>query len=182
MKPSVVSPPTPAPIDPAPIHQPTVVPPSSVAPHTTSVFPPVGQPTAVQVNVQNSNVSNSLGIASLVLGILSLFICWIPFIGFGLSGLGLLLGIGALVMALTRKGTGIGYAIAGSAVSAIGVLLGVIYIVALSGMAQGLNEVAEQMEKEMNKQQSQATPVTDDNENKADDTATSKSTNVDSSK
>ena len=146
----------------APIQQPAVVQSNPVAPNTTNVYTPVGQPAAVQVNVQNSNVSNSLGIASLILGILSFLICWIPFVGFCLSGLGLLLGIGGLVMALTRKGTGIGYAIAGTAVSALGVLMGVIFLVVLQGMATGLEEVAKEMERDLNKRQTQASPAGDD--------------------
>lgn len=158
--PAELMPPVPALPPTAPIQQPAVVQSNPVAPHTTNVYTPVGQPAAVQVNVQNSNVSNSLGIASLILGILSFLICWIPFIGFGLSGLGLLLGIGGLVMALTRNGTGIGYAIAGTAVSALGVLMGVIFLVALQGMATGLEEAAKQMERDLNKQQTQASPVT----------------------
>ncbi len=165
--PAELSPPIQSPPPVAPVQQPAIVQSNPVAPHTTNVYTPVGQPAAVQVNVQNSNVSNSLGIASLILGILSFLICWIPFIGFGLSGLGLLLGIGGLVMALTRRGTGIGYAIAGTAVSALGVLMGVIFLVVLQGMATGLEEVANQMEQEMNKQQSQATPVIDDGDNVA---------------
>ncbi len=97
----------------------------------------------------------------MTLGIFSFFVCWIPFIGFGLSGLGLLLGIGGLVMSVTRKGTGIGFAIAGTAVSGIGVLLGIVIIVALQGLAEGLNEVAEQMERDLNSPSQQAAPVTD---------------------
>jgi len=150
------------PAPPPPPQRPTVVEPSEVAPNTTNVFTPAGQPTAVQVNVQNSNVSNSLGIASLVVGILSLFVCWIPLIGFGLSGLGFLLGIGGIVMSMTRKGTGIGYAIAGTAISGFGVLLGIVFIVALQGMAEGFSEVAEQMERDLSSESQQASPATND--------------------
>jgi len=163
-KPTVSPPPKPsAPIvaPSTPQQHPTIIEPSAVLPTTTNVFTPAGQPSAVQVNVHNSNVSNSLGIASLILGILSFFICWIPFIGFGLSGLGLLLGIGGLVMSVVRKGTGIGYSIAGTAVSGIGVLLGIVFIVMIQGMAQGLNEVAEQMERDLNSSSQQASPVSD---------------------
>ena len=138
--------------------QPTVVQPSSVVPSTTNVVTPAGQPSAVQVNVQNSNVSNSLGIASLILGILSFFICWMPFIGFALSGLGLVLGVWAFVMSIARKGTGIGYAIAGIAVSGIGVLMGIFFILALKGMADGLDEVAKQMDRDRQSQNMQSNP------------------------
>lgn len=115
---------------------------------TTNVYAPAGYPTAVQVNVANGNASNSLGISSLVIGILSFFICWIPFLGFGLSGLGFLLGVAAIVMSMSRKGSGIGYGIAGVAVNSIGVLLGIVFMIALSGMAEGLDKAAKQIETE----------------------------------
>ncbi|MCB9833786.1 MAG: DUF4190 domain-containing protein [Planctomycetes bacterium] len=64
----------------------------------------------------------SLGISSLVLGILGLIICWIPILGMlgmPLSGLGILLGIVGLIVALIRGGAGIGFSIGGLAVSAL---------------------------------------------------------------
>jgi hypothetical protein len=97
---------------------------------TTEIHAPT---TAIQVNVSQSNAAHSLGISSLVLGILSFFLCWIPFLGMPLSGLGLLLGIGGLVMAFVRHGSGIGYSIAGSAVNAMGLALGIVFITAISG-------------------------------------------------
>jgi hypothetical protein len=70
--------------------------------------------------------SNSLGIASLVLGILALLICWIPFVsvlGLPLSGLGLLLALIGLVLALMRRGYGVGYPIAGGAISVVALVM-----------------------------------------------------------
>jgi len=96
-------------------------------------FPAIAPVANVQVNVQQSKASHSLGIASLVLGILSLFVCWLPFIGTSLAGLGFLLGASGLVMAVLRKGTGIGYSIAGTAVSGVALLIGGIWTVAFSG-------------------------------------------------
>ena len=84
----------------------------------------VGPPT-VQVQTQPTR-SNSLGIASLILGILAFLICWIPFVAIvsmPLSGLGLLLGIIGLVLALTRAGYGVGFSIAGSSVSVLALLI-----------------------------------------------------------
>jgi hypothetical protein len=88
---------------------------------------------AVQVNVDNSPVADGLGISSLIVGILSFFVCWIPLINFGVGGLGLLLGIAGIVMAIQRKGNAIGYSIAGTAVSTVSFLLGVLYLTMFAG-------------------------------------------------
>lgn len=73
--------------------------------------------------------SNSLGITSLVLGILSLFICWIPLIGFFVGCISLCLGIAAIMVAMNRQGVGIGYGIGGTATGGITVL-GTIFLLA----------------------------------------------------
>lgn len=70
--------------------------------------------------------SNSLGIASLVLGSIAFLICWIPFLGLlgvPLSGLGTILGVVGLVAAIRRSGLGIGFPIAGTAVSVLSLLV-----------------------------------------------------------
>jgi hypothetical protein len=65
-------------------------------------------PSSVSVSIrQPSKASHSLGIASLILGILAFLICWIPFLGLlglPLSLLGILLGGIGLLIALFRKG------------------------------------------------------------------------------
>jgi len=136
-----------------PAHPVQVHPPSTHA-STTTIHTPT---TAVQVNVSQSNAAHSLGISSLVIGILSFFICWIPIIGMPLSGLGLLLGVGGLVMALTRRGSGIGYSIAGSAVNFMGLGLGFVFITVISGMFHAADTAMNELSKQ--KTQPQATPV-----------------------
>lgn len=91
-----------------------------------------------------SRSSHSLGVASLVVGVLSFFVCWMPVIGLLLGGLGLVLGIGGLVIAITRKGGGIGYSIAGSAVSALSVMIGISFAAAISSMFAGINKATHQ--------------------------------------
>jgi hypothetical protein len=87
------------------------------APQSTHAVLPT---TAMQINVMAARgSSHSLGVASLVVGILALFVCWVPVIGLLLGGLGLLLGIGGLFVAIVRHGSGIGYAIAGAAMSTL---------------------------------------------------------------
>lgn len=77
----------------------------------------------VHVSVQQpSQVTNSLGVGSIVLGILAFLICWIPvvgLIGLPLSLLGVVLAGVGCVMAAMRGGTGVGYPIAGMAVSGL---------------------------------------------------------------
>lgn len=76
-------------------------------------------------------MSNSLGISSLILGIISFLVCWVPFLGFGLSGLGFLLGVVAIVVAMSRGGSGVGYGITGVALNSMGVLLGIFYLLVI---------------------------------------------------
>lgn len=146
---------------------------------------PQGAPqTAVQVNVNNKSASNSLGIASIILGILTFFVCWLPPAAFSLGGLGMLLGIAGLVMSVVRKGTGIGYAIAGTAVSTVGVVLGIIFIL----MIQTAVEVGDQMAqipdriREEVEQQAEAVEdgtTTDEDSNSGDNTATTEESDAD---
>lgn len=74
---------------------------------------------------------HSLGIGSMVLGIVALLFSFIPCIGvfsMPLSGLGLLLGIIGTVVALRRSGRGIGFPIAGSAINGMALLIAFFWI------------------------------------------------------
>ncbi len=85
---------------------------------------PYTTPTAVQVNVNTSKAAHSLGIGSVILGTLSILTICVPFIGLPLSAIGLCLGIAGLTTAAIRKGSGIGFSIAGTAVSGLVLLPG----------------------------------------------------------
>ena len=90
--------------------------------YTTPSDVPGHDPQAPTVNVNIPYRSSSFGIASLVLGIIAFILCWIPLVGcitFPVSALGLILGITGLIIAIKRKGGGIAYPIAGSALSSI---------------------------------------------------------------
>lgn len=81
--------------------------------------PPQWQPaqqTNVQVNVAQSTASHSLGISSIILGVLGLLTTCIPFVAVPLLTLGLLLGIAGIVVAILRRGTGVGYSITGTVI------------------------------------------------------------------
>ena len=101
-------------------------------------FPPMVRPVAgeppqqpthvVTINVvRESGAAHSLGIASMVLGIVALVVIWIPLVGLmvaPLGALGLLLGVVGSFVACRRNGSGIGYSIAGGAISALALLIG----------------------------------------------------------
>lgn len=100
------------------------------------------------INVAMPRRGNSLGVASLVLGVLAFLICWIPLInllGVPLSGLGLLLGVIGIIVALTRRGSGIGFPIAGSAVCALAlaVAVGMTTAIVSGGLRQARTAVRE---------------------------------------
>jgi len=64
-------------------------------------------------------------------------------LGLPLSGLGLLLGIAGLVIAIIQRGRGIGFPIAGSAVSLVALVMGVFWLGLLgaAGKQNAANEV-----------------------------------------
>jgi hypothetical protein len=94
---------------------------------------------------QPSRAAHSLGIAALVIGVLSFFVCWIPFLGVAVSGLGLLLGLGGLVLAVVRRGSGVGFSIAGSGLSALSLVICLVWTFAVSSAFKAVdNAVAKQ--------------------------------------
>ncbi len=129
------------------------VPPTPVAPleglthaiHRPAALEQGHLPGVPTVNIVPPRRGSSLGIAALVLGVLAFLFCWVPLLGaitLPLSGLGALLGIIGIIIALTRKGAGIGFPIAGTAVS---VLALVIALVMTSAMVAGMGAVGEAM-------------------------------------
>ncbi len=82
----------------------------------------------------SSRAAHSLGIAALVVGLLSFFVCWIPFVGIPVSSLGLILGLSSFVLAIARRGTGIGFSIAGSGLSILSLVICLVWPYALSSV------------------------------------------------
>jgi len=94
---------------------------------------------------QKKSSSNSLGIASLVVAVLSFFICWLPGVGVLVSGLALLLGMVGIVVSFLRKGEGIGYPIAGAGLAAISLTLSFLWTTAV--LTPAINKVIAASEK-----------------------------------
>jgi hypothetical protein len=89
---------------------------------------------------QPSRAAHSLGIAALVIGVLSFFVCWIPFLGIAVSGLGLFLGLGGFVLAIVRRGSGVGFSIAGSGLSALSLVICLVWTFALSSAFKAVDD------------------------------------------
>jgi hypothetical protein len=97
---------------------------------TRAVAPPPLEaghvPNAPSINVHLPRRSSSLGIASFVLGIVAFLFCWIPLLNIlsvPSGALGLILGIAGILVAFLRRGSGIGYCIAGSAMSGLALVV-----------------------------------------------------------
>jgi len=98
-------------------------------------------PNAPSVNVHLPRRTSSFGVVSFVLGILAFLFCWIPFIGvlsIPLGALGLLLAILGFFVALSRRGAGIAYPIAGALMCGFAL---VVAVNALMGMSNALHGI-----------------------------------------
>lgn len=83
---------------------------------------------APSVNVYLPKRTSSLGIVSLVLGVVAFVMCWIPIIGMfsiPVGALGLLLAAIGVLVALARRGAGIGFPIGGGLMSAMALAVGI---------------------------------------------------------
>ena len=102
---------------------------------------------AVQVNVSQSKAAHSLGIGAIVLGIVGLLTVCVPFVSLPLSGLGFLLGAFGVGMAIVRKGTGVGFSIAGAAISGVIFLPSLLFWTMFAGAVKSASdEVAKHAE------------------------------------
>jgi len=99
----------------------------------------------------------------MVLGILAFLICWIPFLnllGLPLSRLGVLLGIIGIIISATRGGSGVGFPIAGTAISGLALVIVVwMYLAIASAMAPVVPNQQTQPTFQALPQPSQASPT-----------------------
>jgi hypothetical protein len=83
-------------------------------------------PNVPSINVHLPRRSSSLGIASLVLGVVAFLFCWVPWLGLlsmPLSAIGLLLGVSGFLVAISRGASGIGYPVAGALTAGLALLI-----------------------------------------------------------
>jgi predicted Zn finger-like uncharacterized protein len=135
------------PIPPAPQSVPS---PQPIAPPMAAQTPRLESGHAAQatsINVHLPKRRSSLGVVSLILGIVGFLICWIPFVGvlsIPLSALGLLMAVIGLLVALLRRGSGIGWPIGGGAVSGLALAIGMAQVAAIGAGAEAISEYGEQ--------------------------------------
>ena len=124
----------------------------SAGPHPTSAGMEKGHSAAAPaVNVHMPRRTSSLGVVSLILGIVGLLLCWIPIIGvisLPIAGVGLLLAGTGLIVALVRSGSGIGWPIGGGLVSGIALIISIVQATAIVGAGQAMSEAADEMAKQ----------------------------------
>lgn len=96
----------------------------AVAHAAPAVAPP---PPGVYIqNVQNARGISGFGVAALVLGIMAVIICWIPFIGLlgvPLAAIGLLLALIGVVVSLAGRRSSVGMPVAGGVVSMLAIVI-----------------------------------------------------------
>ncbi len=99
---------------------------------------------------QESKTVHSLGIASIVVGVVALPFSLFPCIGvlfLPLSGLGILLGVIGGIVSLTRRGRGIGFPIAGTAISGMAALFGIFWLGLLSAAHRTTERLGRELER-----------------------------------
>jgi hypothetical protein len=92
-----------------------------------------------------SGLQLGLGIAALAVGIIGLLISWIPVVGALLCGIGLVLGLPGVIVAVVRR-RGYGFPIAGSAVSGVALVISLILTFVILAAVQNAAQIAMQMQ------------------------------------
>lgn len=96
------------------------------------------------------STAHSLGITSLVLGIVSFIVAIIPCMGIlalPLIGIGIILAIIAFFIAIMRQGAGIGYSIGGLAANGAALLLALFWLGGIHGVIQSIDKTREKEDK-----------------------------------
>lgn len=81
---------------------------------------------------QNSRIPLMLGIASLVVGVVSTLAYWIPTVGLPIGAIGFFLGVAGVIVSLSKNGPGFGFAMGGAVLSLGSVGVGATYLVILA--------------------------------------------------
>lgn len=114
------------------------------------------EPDVAYAQAPSANVQMGFGIAALCVGCVAVIISLIPciglFIGMPIAGLGIVLGVVGLIVALVQKGRGLGFPIAGSCVNLVALLIGAVWYFWIGyAVNTGLNQVT-QLAKDVGKE------------------------------
>jgi hypothetical protein len=93
------------------------------------------------VIIQAAAPTNGLGVAGFVTGLLGLVLCWVPWLGILLAGVGIVLS-GIAIPQGKKKGAGNGLAIAGLVCGIIALIPAVIIMVAIFQVASEISQYA----------------------------------------
>jgi len=128
--------------------------------------------------------AHSLGIGSMVLGVVALVLSLIPcvgWIGLPLSGIGLLLGAAGTVAAFFRGGHGIGFPIAGTTICGLALVIGGFWLFLLAGASKAVDDAAKRIKAADAAKAANATDQSGDNDGSSsakDQTAASPAINL----
>ena len=89
------------------------------------------------------NQGRGLALGGLIVGIVALVLCWVPVIGLVLSLVGLGLAIAALVIAVRRRTSAKGLAIAGTVVSGVALIAAIVVAAFLSAVITSISDSIE---------------------------------------
>jgi len=120
---------------------------SALEPVHDAIFKAISHAAHQNVNVEIEREASPMGIAALVLGILSCLTCWIPFIGLlsiPLSLIGLLIGVIGIIMAIVSKNTGFAFPIGGGIVCIVAIFVAVL---STEGCVKAASDVSERAQK-----------------------------------
>ena len=92
------------------------------------------------VFVQTAAPTNGLGVAGFVTGLLGLVLCWVPWLGILLAGVGIVLS-GVAIPQGKKKGASNGLAIAGLVCGIIALIPAIIVMVAIFSVASELSQL-----------------------------------------
>lgn len=152
--------------------RPTETPAHYQAPQPVYQEPPRVASPNVSVNIkQEPRAANSIGIASVILGVLAFLLCWIPFVNIMSIILGVIsfpMAIIGVFLGLSRKGSGIGYSIAGGTLSAIALFFSGGIFLAMFGGAAAVNNAVDATRKSMERRQNAISPVAADDTDDAE--------------
>lgn len=91
--------------------------------------------------------TNGAAIAGLVFGIVTLFLCWVPYVGVGIGIIGFILSIIGISM-ISKCNSGGGPAITGLILSVVGVLIGLIFTLSLKAYLDRANAAYESVQQQ----------------------------------